>query len=378
MHYLALALTKQVSLFFLISHHFISILLYAPQISFLSLQMYNPSIYETWCNINKYPTHSCDNCQKRGGDNYNKQLLSTLLVSIIILGATIIIVCMTIIIFGSWKNNPYFFPQKSSSQQQATDDLASSEPSGRQSQFPPRGGRSSFDRRLRERKEKGENDWKAMRKTLVIQSLMYIFAFIFTWFFTLLRMFLNSTGKSRTRVVDILYLVFFPLQGFLNALVFVSHKVHNIKRLDKSISNCRALVIIFLHPKDMPEAIISGIAILEQQTKENDKKNAGGARSNELESSRELDAVSKEGNVSIAAEVSFMFDLSRDSSNQKQEGLSMNSSQSLSNLFAKDGSPRGDNESQQDLSSSSNLFIDNDISLHDASTVIASHRSQLF
>ncbi len=339
--------------------------------------MFNPSLYETWCTINKYPTHSCDNCQERGRDNYNKQLLSTLLVSIIILGATIIIVCMAVIIFGSWKNNAYFFPQKSShhSQQQAsTGDLASSEPSGQESQFP-RGGRSSFKRKLREKKKKGENDWKTMRKTLVIQALMYIVSFILTWFFPLLRMFLNSTGNSRTRVLDIMYLVFFPLQGFLNALVFVSHKVHNVKRLDKSTSNFRALTIIFLHPKDMPEAIISGIDIIEQQQQEND--NNTGGNNNELESNNELDDVSKEGNVSIAAEVSFMFDLSLDSSNQKQEGRSMNSSQSLPNL-AKDGLPRRDNESQQDLSSSSNLFIDNDISIHDASTVIASARSKLY
>lgn len=340
--------------------------------------------------VASYPHIPCDNCpQARGGDKYNKQVFTVLLVSTIFLGAAIIIVCMVIIIFGfgSWKKNAYFFPEQACPPQQprgATnhDELVTSKPSPVVGQSGPLQGRSSVNNMQKmqhiKRIQKGQNDWKAMRKTLVTQALMYIAAFVLTWFFPIIRMLLNSIGQKRTRFVDIMHLVLFPLQGFFNALIFVSHKVHNIKRLDTSISCCKALIIIFIHPKDLPEVAISGISLVQQQ--QEGERISSGSREDKSQAESinygEIDA------ASIAAEVSLMFDLSvLGSSSQKQ--CSMISSNHVASND--DESPKGDDEiiQQQDLDLSSPTsyisYIDNnEVSINDDdSTVVVSPRRSL-
>lgn len=98
-----------------------------------------------------------------------------------------------------------------------------------------------------------------IRVDLTRQASLYIFSTIITWIFPIIRFFLHTEQGS----ISILTLVFWPLQGFFNAAIFMYHKVYNIKKTDSSISTVKALYIILVSPQKVPELELEGLSVVD-------------------------------------------------------------------------------------------------------------------
>jgi len=80
-------------------------------------------------------------------------------------------------------------------------------------------------------------------KAIYIQALAYVFACLICQGSVLM-----ATVRMRVGFNDwlkIYHLVFFPLQGFFNLLIFLGHKVYNIRRIDSDISIVKAIGRVF-------------------------------------------------------------------------------------------------------------------------------------
>jgi len=106
-----------------------------------------------------------------------------------------------------------------------------------------------------------------MTKIITSQALMYLGSFFFTWIFTVLTYL--GDDSSDNWWIQALKLVFQPLQGFFNMLIFVHHKVYNLRRTDEDLSVSEALRIIFAAPSMIPEMILSGLTIVHEDEYKN-------------------------------------------------------------------------------------------------------------
>ena len=93
---------------------------------------------------------------------------------------------------------------------------------------------------------------------LVKQAILYMFGILLTWIFPVVTIIMNDSI-----IFYVLTLIFWPLQGFFNALIFIHNKVYNIRRHDESITSCEALNLIFIHPGKMPEMYLSQLRRVE-------------------------------------------------------------------------------------------------------------------
>lgn len=98
---------------------------------------------------------------------------------------------------------------------------------------------------------------KDVRKALIRQACMYISACVITWIFPSLRFF---TLFQSVDVLSIMSLIFWPLQGFFIALIFIYQKVYNIQKCCSSVTFFQALQLIFLAPDEVPELRLSGLS----------------------------------------------------------------------------------------------------------------------
>ena len=126
--------------------------------------------------------------------------------------------------------------------------------------------------------EKPDDDlWRKKQRLLIIQALMYFFAFLITWIFVVVQTFKLKNEKSISpSAINVLQRIFFPLQGFFNVIIFLHHKVTNLRQCHgSSISLSKALYYIILHPQmKMPEMHLSGRSIVERdRQKQEENKN---------------------------------------------------------------------------------------------------------
>jgi hypothetical protein len=76
-------------------------------------------------------------------------------------------------------------------------------------------------------------------KVVFYQALAYILAFVLTLIFPIL----NLTGSKNLPLL--LKLIFMPLQGFFNFIIFIGHKVYNYRRVNKEASICSVVRTLF-------------------------------------------------------------------------------------------------------------------------------------
>jgi len=92
-------------------------------------------------------------------------------------------------------------------------------------------------------------------RLIMSQAVMYIIAYLVTWVLVLV-----PWDENVAESVDVLESVLVPLQGLWNMFIFVYFKILQIRKSDGSIvSNCAALKILLLKPKDVPEMVLSGM-----------------------------------------------------------------------------------------------------------------------
>ena len=65
--------------------------------------------------------------------------------------------------------------------------------------------------------------------------------------------------------VQIFKCIFQPLQGLFNALIFVYHKVYNIRRSNKDLTFQEALFVLRTAPSQVPEVLLSRIDLVSTQ-----------------------------------------------------------------------------------------------------------------
>ncbi len=113
-----------------------------------------------------------------------------------------------------------------------------------------------------------EIEFKRTRAVL-IQALMYICAFLLTWVWVLI-----STARLRgplpsvvekSKIEGFLTVFFPPLQGFLNAMIFVYQKAHTLRQTNKQLSFCSAIKQAIIAPSTVPEAVVSSLQIVDQE-----------------------------------------------------------------------------------------------------------------
>ena len=95
----------------------------------------------------------------------------------------------------------------------------------------------------------------AQKMTRIIskQALMYIGAFVITW---IIPMFTAVESIGALYCFQVLRMIFQPLQGFFNMLIFFYHKVNIIRRNDEDITVGDALRILFKSPRESPEVVL--------------------------------------------------------------------------------------------------------------------------
>eukprot|EP00979_Chaetoceros_neogracilis_P014948 scaffold5132_cov215-Chaetoceros_neogracile.AAC.4 len=86
-------------------------------------------------------------------------------------------------------------------------------------------------------------------RMIVKHAIMYAVAFVVTNF-PVPQLYSDST------ILVILTLTFRPLQGFFNALIFISQKVYIIRQADEDLTFCKALKRIIMFPSVVPAIVI--------------------------------------------------------------------------------------------------------------------------
>lgn len=128
-------------------------------------------------------------------------------------------------------------------------------------------------------------------KAVVIQASCYIAAYLLVVTPPILLSFgaIDSSGKRGPKDILIadtfekLILVFVPLQGFMNFIIFISHKVYNHRRVHRDVSICRVLGLLFCTSSHEP-FFISRISMV----KENNENQQLGIESELGEESKEV------------------------------------------------------------------------------------------
>jgi len=109
-----------------------------------------------------------------------------------------------------------------------------------------------------------EDEFKETR-ALLLQACMYIVAFVLTWLWYII--FSIELSKNTNFVPDkklmIARSIFRPLQGFSNAIIFIYHKAYCLCRANRRIHFTRAIFQVIVSPTIVPEMVISGIEITE-------------------------------------------------------------------------------------------------------------------
>jgi hypothetical protein len=86
------------------------------------------------------------------------------------------------------------------------------------------------------------------------QALMYIAAFLITWIFGLVQI---SFFTEPNDTLYVLRMIFQPLQGFFNLIIFAYHKIYIVLISDEDVSFAEAVGIVFLHPDKIKEMVFT-------------------------------------------------------------------------------------------------------------------------
>lgn len=103
---------------------------------------------------------------------------------------------------------------------------------------------------------------KRLIKSILLQALAYILSFLLTWIFICLP-FLSPYIRDNYPIMDLLQIIFQPLGGFWNMLIFVHYKILLVKHTDSNQSYYQAFKTLFSRPQDVPEIILSNIENVE-------------------------------------------------------------------------------------------------------------------
>jgi hypothetical protein len=201
----------------------------------------NPSPYASWCSIASYPFHCNDpsypdeTCIRGEG---GAKLVLIMLDATISLALVTLIISMTLIICFFWGIERGF---RNRSNRRGSGELP-----------------STLNTDSNDKSQDLAVSQHNLTKTITIQALMYFGAFLLTWIWPLLSYWKSPTSDGTVKyiigdipLVQILKVIFHPLQGFFNLLIFVYHKIWSLRR-SSDINVFEALKCILFSPRDVP------------------------------------------------------------------------------------------------------------------------------
>ncbi len=201
----------------------------APSVLLLQKDILNPSTVDPFCVASIYP-QGCSNKQDNpdcrgassgGADNFTICVIVALSASFLVL-----VVTMGSIFFTFAKRE--------------------------------KEGRKFLHRSLRDQPQdycEKESEWEEAQKNKRLiskQILMYIGAFVITWISAFLIVILRAQTNGWLQLSR---MIFQPLQGFFNALIFFYHKVRIIRKVDEDKSVWDALRMLFGSPRETTEFV---------------------------------------------------------------------------------------------------------------------------
>ena len=268
------------------------------QVTFLLLELLNPTPYEAWCSVGVYPwdcskidAMSCSRGEKVS-ENYVQSVI--LFAGIItFLSVLVVATCMGLIIRGvflerrrrrkSPSNEDVTQKEKTNHKKEEkecinNDDEQVDEPRektdvvGTSSNIngAPSKGDCPHNTLVDEDgvesgEEMAEHYWDdEFRSSLVNQALMYIGIFLCIRLVRIICIFSPSPWVQGYRVLST------SLQGFFNSIIFLYHKVHNLRKLQPELSIKQALYRIVVDPFPTTELELTGLSVVS-----NDEKNNG-------------------------------------------------------------------------------------------------------
>ena len=233
-----------------------------PLVAFAYHGMFNPTPFESWCTVTYYP-HECNYLEDvecirgdvgfDGMGKFRFMLLGAFL--IFLLG---LFITMALIVWTFYKTERAFTmlerspnaPKSEIGEQVIEDDSSKTAPNSSMSE------------------SQQAQEQYLLTKTLAKQASLYICAFLFTWVFTALT-FVRVNNETATlgefRSIQMLKLIFQPLQGFYNMSIFLYLHIYHIQKMDAEISSWHALLIIMRDPGCVPQILISQIGMLEEK-----------------------------------------------------------------------------------------------------------------
>jgi hypothetical protein len=279
-----------------------------PMIYFDS-EIINPSPNDTFCSIYSYPQgcNKVDTPSCRGGDIDIRSKFAKAYVPIMAITFMTLIATMFLIVI-SFHNNERGLRAKTDEKKRkhAQQNVDTSQvPSSSLHAATATGGGAATDiadvslaEQMPEEQEQDDESiagtsvddtmlrtlYRAKETKAIVtrQALMYIGAFFFSHGFTVLSYmdlrYHNYT--SYTTWIAIMRLIFQPLQGLFNMLIFMHHKVHSIRRDNPNETFRQALRTVFISPKTIEDPVVSSIEIVMMNDYTNRKNNVGTLRRN--------------------------------------------------------------------------------------------------
>jgi len=217
----------------------------------------NPIPYESYCSIGSYP-FGCNDSDRddieciRGGGTRSRngvEIFRILFLLALPFDLCIVATSMLLIILSFYKSERDLKRTRRSMMKDHVKEASSPKDSAEQ-------------QKDQEEEVHNQESQHKMTKIITSQALMYLGAFLFTWFFTFLTYLGDVFGENHW--IQALKLVFQPLQGFFNMLIFIYHKVFNLRRTIKDLSVSDALMIIFAVPSMISEVRISQLKIVHE------------------------------------------------------------------------------------------------------------------
>ena len=223
----------------------------------LHFEYLNAMPFDSFCTIGPYPfdcTFNDDVECERGGRpdgqgawNYNMALLcSSCVIGFIFLGIN---VAMIIIIFFTIKNGRQIkLLIKKQKVQEITDKVENGD----------------INAAFKAEEDMSTTSYLRSTRRTVLQALMYILAFFLTWVFVLSDI-ISPGGDARS--LSVLKVIFLPLQGFWNMLIFLHHKIWLVRNYDSTATIWDAIMIVFSKNKNVPPDnlhVLSNIDMVEK------------------------------------------------------------------------------------------------------------------
>mmetsp|Transcript_25393 Transcript_25393/g.38815 ORF Transcript_25393/g.38815 Transcript_25393/m.38815 type:complete len:575 (+) Transcript_25393:331-2055(+) len=239
----------------------------------LFLELYNPSDSTyAWCGITTYP-HQCTtwddvDCVRGNGIIVKKTMVAYLI--FVLIDVSIIVISLALVI------RKVFYKDKKLNRLTSIHRSGVDVENGMRCRSTGRalGGKMTA---IDEQMDLIQQDYKSTRAA-VIQASAYFFAMILVLFVPFVRALVGVShfrsgndasygsqgGRDTSGRIDKAILVLLPMQGVLNFIIFISHKVYNYQRVMTDASICTALKALFLASKEDEPFFISRISMVDR------------------------------------------------------------------------------------------------------------------